>query len=466
MTVGLSRRCTRGRRRPSDERGLEVGEQVVGRLDPDGEAHQVAGRRERARRCGCVRHPGRVLDQALDTAERFRELEDRRAGDEVDRLRLGLQQERDHAAEVAHLGARDVVARMVRQAGVEHALDGRVPVEELGDLPGVLGVLAHAHRERLDPAQDEPRVEGAGDGAERLLQEVEAFRQRVVVRRDEPADRVAVAAEVLRRRVDDDVGAELERLLQVGRRERVVDDEQRADSVSGVRGLANVDDVQRRVGRRLDPDELDLVVEVGREVVVELGRGHVREAVALRLVDLGGHPVDAAVDIGDQNDALARVHEVHQRGRRAEPRAERDAVLRVLEARERDLERRAGRIGDARVVVALVHADRLLHVRGGLVDGRDDGAGRRVGLLPGMDRARLEVHRVSLPPDRYLVPGQVPGTSCASRKRARLRSGAPSETGRTPFSHHVPSTRSSPLFRSCNGSMRPITRSPRRIGRT
>ena len=53
------------------------------------------------------------------------------------------------------------------------------------------------------------------------------------------------------------------------------------------------------------------------EVVVELARRDVSEPVALGLVDLGRHPVDAAVDVGDQHDALARVDQVHQRRRRA-----------------------------------------------------------------------------------------------------------------------------------------------------
>ena len=52
------------------------------------------------------------------------------------------------------------------------------------------------------------------------------------VGRDErAADDVGVPAEVLRRRVHDDVGAERERLLQVGRGEGVVDDQQRAGVV-------------------------------------------------------------------------------------------------------------------------------------------------------------------------------------------------------------------------------------------
>ena len=104
-----------------------------------------------------------------------------------------------------------------------------------------------------------------------------------------------------------------------------------------------------------------------------LGRD-VGEAVALRLVDLRGHAVDAAVDVGDQHDALAGVDEVHQRRRRAEPGRERDPVRRALEARERGLERGARGVPDARVVVALVDADRLLDVGRGLVDRRDRGA--------------------------------------------------------------------------------------------
>ena len=127
-----------------------------------------------------------------------------------------------------------------------------------------------------------------------------------VAREDGAADHVGVAAEVLRRRVDDEVGAERERLLQERGGEGVVDGEQRAGGVRGVGGAADVDDVEERVRRRLDPDELRVVVEVRGERLVELVGGHVREAVALRLVDPGGHPVHAAVDVRDQHHSLAR----------------------------------------------------------------------------------------------------------------------------------------------------------------
>ncbi len=90
-------------------------------------------------------------------------------------------------------------------------------------------------------------------GEAQLLGEV------VVVDGDEPADDVAVPAEVLGGRVHDDVGAEGERLLQVRRGERVVDDDQGA-AVVGERGdRLDVDARQQRVGRRLQPHQRGVV---------------------------------------------------------------------------------------------------------------------------------------------------------------------------------------------------------------
>ncbi len=244
-----------------------------------------------------------------------------------------------------------------------------------------------------------------------------------------------------------DIGAEVERVLQVRRCEGVVDDEDRPDGVRGLRGGADVDDVQHRVGGALDPDHPRVRVEVVGEVR-ELRRRQVVEEIPLRLVDLRGHPVDAAVDVRDQDNAFAWVDEVHQRRRRAEAGGESDAVLRVLERGERHLQRRAGRVRDARVVVALVDADRFLHERRGLVDRRDDRAGRRVGLLAVVDRSGLEVHyRLML-----AAPSQAARSSRASSSRD--------------VSPQAPSSSSTPVFLSKRGSARPTTRSPASSGST
>ena len=63
-------------------------------------------------------------------------------------------------------------------------------------------------------AQREVAVQRAGHGADRVLQEASRSARASFVT-SAPADQVGVAAEVLRRRVHDDVGAELERALQV-----------------------------------------------------------------------------------------------------------------------------------------------------------------------------------------------------------------------------------------------------------
>jgi len=108
-----------------------------------------------------VGHPSRHLDQALHSAERLRELEELRASCDCRGLLRRFGEERDHAAEVAHLARRDRVTRVRGKPGVEDLLDARVPREHGGDLRRVQAVLPHPERERLDPAQHEPGVERA-----------------------------------------------------------------------------------------------------------------------------------------------------------------------------------------------------------------------------------------------------------------------------------------------------------------
>src|SRR5437588_13056657 len=63
----------------ANERGVEVGDQVVRRLEAHREADDARRGRERALHRGGVRHPRRMFDEALDAAERLGELPDLRA---------------------------------------------------------------------------------------------------------------------------------------------------------------------------------------------------------------------------------------------------------------------------------------------------------------------------------------------------------------------------------------------------
>jgi hypothetical protein len=219
-----------------------------------------------------------------------------------------------------------------------------VPGEGGRDGLRVLAVALHPDRQGLQAAQDEPAVERAGDGPERLLEEAEPVGDGRVVRRDEAADHVGVTAEVFRRGVEDEVGAQLEGLLEIRRGEGVVHDDYRPDGVCGLGRLADVDQVQEGVRRRLQPDDPGRLVEVVREAGRDLVGREVREAVALRLVDLREHAVHAAVDVVHGDDALPGAHEVHDRRRGSQAGGVRKPVLGVLERRQTGLERGPGRV--------------------------------------------------------------------------------------------------------------------------
>ena len=85
--------------------------------------------------------------------------------------------------------------------------------EELGHALGVLGVPVHAYRERLDSPQDEETIHRPRHGADGVLEEGQPGGDLGIAHDDRSTDDVRVSAEVLGRRVDDQVGSKLERPL-------------------------------------------------------------------------------------------------------------------------------------------------------------------------------------------------------------------------------------------------------------
>ena len=118
-----------------------------------------------------------------------------------------------------------------------------------------LGVALHPDGERLQAAQHQVAVERGGDAAGGVLDEAEPLGERVVARHRRAADHVGVAVQVLGRRVDDEVGPELQRPLEVRGGEGVVDDRDGAARAGQLRHRRDVGDLEERVGGALDPDE-------------------------------------------------------------------------------------------------------------------------------------------------------------------------------------------------------------------
>ncbi len=158
------------------------------------------------------------------------------------------------------VGVGDVEREEAAEARVANDRHRRVPAEALDDVLRRRGLPREAHLQRLETAEDEPCGVGRGHGAG-ARPELQESRRVLGAAADERADEgVVVSGEVLRRRVEDDVAAVLERAHVEGRRgRRVAHDPSR---MSG--GGLEVRQREERVRRRLEPDEVDRRRAAGR----------------------------------------------------------------------------------------------------------------------------------------------------------------------------------------------------------
>ena len=153
---------------------------------------------------------------------------------------------------------------------------------------------------------------------------------------------------------------------------------------------AQVGQLQHRVGRRFDPHHLRFRAQRGQQVL-GIGQVDIAELVAGRApAHALEQPVGAAVHVVAGDDVAARV-EQFQHGRDGrQARGEGEGRAAAFQVGHAALERPARGIVRAAIVEALVHAGAVLHEGGGGVNGRHDGARRRVGRLAGVDDARGE----------------------------------------------------------------------------
>ncbi len=206
---------------------------------------------------------------------------------------------------------------------------------------------------------------------------------------DDAADDGAVAAEELRRRVDDDVGAVLEGLDEVRRRDRVVDDQRDAVLVRDVRDGADVEHVDLRVADGLGEEELRVGPDRGGPllgVVLVLDEGRLDAELGERVLE---EVVRAAVDRARRDEVVAGLGDVEHGGGLGRLAArEQQCARAALERGETLLDDRLRRVLDAGVDVAELgqreEVGRVVgaveHVRRGLVDRRGAGLRHRVGL--------------------------------------------------------------------------------------
>ena len=156
--------------------------------------------------------------------------------------------------------------------------------EQLGEGEAGDVVLRHAQRQRLGAAQHQERIERRQDGALCVLDEPQPLDVLVACGNHHASDAVAVTVEILGRAVDDEVGAERDRLLQARAGEGVVDRQTGAVPVRQLRHGGEVGQAHQGIARRFGKQQarggreraLD-GVEIGH---VEVGEGQLVAASA------------------------------------------------------------------------------------------------------------------------------------------------------------------------------------------
>ena len=232
----------------------------------------------------------------------------------------------------------------------------------------------HAHGQRLHPARQRVgrrRLEDAPEQLPRRLQPVDERR----AAGERAGGDVAVAVQVLRRRVHDEIDAESERLLIDRARERVVDHRDHAVRATGVGDAADVHAAERRIDRRLEPEHLRLLRQHGLRLR-EIGEADEARRDARARQEIGDEVQRAAVDRRAADDLVAGLHQAEERRRRRRlARRGHHRRLGAFDDRDLGFDRLHRRIRVARVDV-LVRSPFLVRLELGGV--REDERRRRV----------------------------------------------------------------------------------------
>ena len=244
-------------------------------------------------------------------------------------------------------------------------------------------------RQGLHATQGQETGERIEDGTDRVLHELEFFGDVLaVLHHDDAANHVRMPVDVLRHRVHDQVNAEVERALHIGRCEGVVNHRQDAALPADVCDLFQVGDLEQRIGRRFHPDHfrigLDCLLQRAGHIGIGVAGAQVHRALAYFLEQAPG----TAVQVVRGHDVAARIQQFQHCSGRRQPGSERESLHSAFEIGDAALECVTRRILRARIFVAGMHARRMLLEGGRRVDRRHHRAGRWDRGLTGVDGSR------------------------------------------------------------------------------
>ena len=242
------------------------------------------------------------------------------------------------------------------------------------------------------------------------MQELDGLENGEILGKNCALDRVRVTCQVLRYAVDYDVGAKLERLLEVRRGEGIVDDQKRSPGVGQLANGGNVVHLEPWIGGALDPDQAGALGKGGLNSR-KVARVDLADLYADRLVDLVQDAVGAAIYVERNDDFVSGAQIGLENGVfRCKPRSEGGRVLDALELRQHLFEALPGWIVRARIAEPPIPPGLVLLVRCRLENRCYQRAGFRLRRLAGVNGLRSEPHGVT--------PSAAPGARGTDRALA------------------------------------------------
>ena len=192
--------------------------------------------------------------------------------------------------------------------------------------------------------------------------------------------------------MDDKVGTKLQRTLKIGAGKGVIDGEEEIAPAGKRTEGGEIDQLEQRVARRLNPDQpgcgVDSLFDAG-----DVAGINIADINAPRTQDALKDPIGASVGVVAGEDLVAGLKHLQRGDGGGVAGAEGEAVLAVLQEGERGFESLTRGVPGTRILEAFAElADGVLLERRCLVDRHADGASARIGRLAVVDCESFKVH--------------------------------------------------------------------------
>ena len=281
--------------------------------------------------------------------------------------------------------------RMGRKTGIKNPLYFRMLLKELRHSLCIALMLPHAYHKGLDTAKHQPAVEGLSAGTKSIDDKLQTCIEIFAVGEHRPANHIGMTVEILGGRMNDNIGSKLKRLLTVRRKKGVIHNGQEAPGLGKQSNRSNIDQIQQRIGRSLNPYRFRLLVDI-RQKVGRLLKVHKVHLDPKMFLNRFHQPRRPAIAVISADDLVAGCKDAEGRGYRRHAGCYRNGCGAPFKGAKIVFERLACRVAAPGIIKSPVFSDILEYKGGTLVNRGHNGAVCLVRAYSGVNRICLKTH--------------------------------------------------------------------------